>query len=72
MKVTNEAIRLWLAKNKQVEISREFIGMVRKGRRNSTYAAEIIEAELAILEQQGQEVQRQLVATGKVFGLSIN
>lgn len=72
MKVTNEAIRLWLAQNKGVEISREFIGMVRKGSRGSKHAAAIHEAELAILEQQGREVRKQIIATGKAYGLSIS
>ncbi len=70
MKVTNKAICERLA-SKGVDLTPQFIGMVRKGRRNSTYAAEIIEAELAILEQQGREVRKQLIATGKAYGLSI-
>lgn len=72
MKVTNEAIRLWLAQNKQVELSREFIGMVRKGSRGSKHAAAIKEAEVALFRQMTRSLRNEIIAAGKELGLSIN
>lgn len=71
MKVTNKDICEWLAV-KGIDLTPQFVGMVRKGRRGSKRAAAIKEAELAILEQQALEVKRQLSATANAYGLSIS
>lgn len=71
MKVTNKAICEWLAV-KGIDLTPQFVGMVRRNERGSKYANKIHEAELAILEKQAHEVKRQLSATANAYGMTIN